>query len=239
MAANAKRPILVILHQQHSTPGRVGERLVERGYRLDIRRPRFGDSLPPTLHAHTGAVVFGGPMSVNDSDKYLKTEVDWLAVTLREGAPLLGLCLGAQMLARYLGARVWRHSAGNIEVGWFALNATEAGRRLLDWPDMVHQFHVEGFDLPTGATLLAEGDADTFPNQAFAVGETALAIQFHIELTRDMVERWTARIGDRAEKPGGYPAEHHFDGRRRHDRQTSDFVNGLLDVWLARDNRPV
>ena len=99
------RPILIVLHQEHSTPGRVGHRLTARGHPLDIRRPRFGDSLPETLAGHAGAIIFGGPMSVNDPDDYVKTETDWIAVPLKEGAPLLGLCLGAQMLAATLAPR--------------------------------------------------------------------------------------------------------------------------------------
>jgi GMP synthase (glutamine-hydrolysing) len=237
MTPDAKRPVLVVLHQEHSTPGRVGLRLVSRGYGLDVRRPRFGDPLPETLDEHAGAIVFGGPMSINDPDDYLKRETDWMAVPLGEGAPLIGLCLGAQMLARHLGAAVQPHSDGHIEVGWFGLAATEAGRRLVLWPDKVHQFHREGFGLPAGAILLAEGAAETFPNQAFSYGQAAFGIQFHIELTMAMVNRWTARIGERAAKPGGHAAPLHFEGRALHDWKTVAFLDAFLDVWLANDAR--
>lgn len=233
------RPILIVLHQEHSTPGRVGHRLVARGHTLDIRRPRFGDPLPETLAGHAGAIVFGGPMSVNDPDDYVKAETDWIAVPLKEGAPFLGLCLGAQMLAVHLGAKVGPHADGHIEVGWFGLTPTEAGRRLLTWPDRVHQFHKEGFALPMGATLLAEGAAETFPNQAFSYGENAFAIQFHVELTTAMVGRWTGRIGERAKLPGGQTQAMHLEGRALHDWKTSSFLDGFLDMWLKRDQRPL
>jgi GMP synthase (glutamine-hydrolysing) len=235
MPGASKQPILIVLHQEHSTPGRVGLRLANRGFPLDIRRPRFGDALPETLAAHAGAIVFGGPMSINDSDDYLKQETDWIGVALKEEAPFLGLCLGAQMLARHLGAAVGPHADGHIELGWFGLTATEAGRRLTQWPDRVHQFHREGFALPVGATLLAEGAAETFPNQAFAYGAAAFAIQFHIELTTAMVGRWTQRIGERAKAPGGQRAALHFEGRALHDWKTAAFLDTFLDVWLVRD----
>jgi GMP synthase (glutamine-hydrolysing) len=234
---SGRRPILIVLHQEHSTPGRVGHRLVARGHRLDIRRPRFGDALPETLAGHAGAVIFGGPMSVNDSDEFLKRETEWIGVALGEGAPFLGLCLGAQMLAMHLGAAVGPHGDGHIEVGWFGLAATAAGRALLAWPDRVHQFHREGFGLPVGATLLAEGAAETFPNQAFAYGQAAFAIQFHIELTTAMVNRWTSRIGERAASPGGQAAALHFEGRALHDWKTAAFLDAFLELWLARDGR--
>ena len=67
-----KAPVLIVLHQEHSTPGRVGRLLAERGHRLDIRRPRYGDPLPPSLSDHAGAAIFGGPMSANDPDDFIR-----------------------------------------------------------------------------------------------------------------------------------------------------------------------
>src|SRR5271156_491000 len=108
-AAPALRPVLIVLHQESSTPGRVGNVLRALGHPLDIRRPRFGDVLPETLDEHAGAVIFGGPMSANDGDDYVRREIDWIEVPLREQRPFLGICLGAQMLAMHLGARVAPH----------------------------------------------------------------------------------------------------------------------------------
>jgi GMP synthase (glutamine-hydrolysing) len=238
VTGEGKRPVLIVLHQEHSTPGRVGSWLAAHNYALDIRRPRFGDALPATLAGHAGAIIFGGPMSVNDPDEFLKRETDWIGIALAESAPFLGLCLGAQMLARHLGATVGPHSDGHIEVGWFGLTPTSRGTELLPrWPERVHQFHREGFGLPVGATLLAEGSADTFPNQAFAYGAAAFAIQFHIELTTAMVSRWTQRIAERAKAPGGQMAPLHFEGRALHDWQTVAFLDAFLTLWLARDPR--
>src|ERR1700694_4341178 len=95
-------PVLIVLHQETSTPGRVGNALRALGHPLDIRRPRFGDALPETLDGHAGAVIFGGPMSANDPEDYVRREIDWIAVPLREQRPLLGICLGAQMLGAAL-----------------------------------------------------------------------------------------------------------------------------------------
>src|SRR5262245_39276806 len=105
-------PVLIVLHQESSTPGRVGNALRALGHHLDIRRPRFGDPLPETLDQHAGAVFFGGPMSANDPDDYVRREIDWIEIPLREQRPFLGICLGAQMLAVQLGARVAPHAQG-------------------------------------------------------------------------------------------------------------------------------
>src|SRR6476619_8655352 len=80
-------PVLIVLHQETSTPGRVGNALRTLGHPLDIRRPRFGDPLPETLDDHAGAVIFGGPMSANDPDDFSRREIDWIAVPLREQRP--------------------------------------------------------------------------------------------------------------------------------------------------------
>ena len=149
--------ILIILHQETSTPGRVGMRLQERGFDLDIRRPPMGDHLPDTLDEHAGAIMFGGPMSANDGDEFIKRETDWLAVPLRENRPFLGICLGAQKLVKHLGGSVTRHPEGCVEVGYYPLEPTAEGELLMDWPEMIYQWHSEGFDLPHGATLLARG----------------------------------------------------------------------------------
>src|SRR5579871_3799851 len=98
-------PVLIVLHQETSTPGRVGNVLRALGHPLDVRRPRFGDPLPETMDGHAGAVIFGGPMSANDPDEYVRREIDWISVPLREQRPFMGICLGAQMLAKQLGAR--------------------------------------------------------------------------------------------------------------------------------------
>lgn len=225
-----KPPVLIVLHQEHSTPGRVGLRLAERGYALDIRRPRFGDPLPATLAGHAGAIVFGGPMSCNDDEDYIRREIDWLAVPLAEQAPLLGICLGAQMLARQLGALVAPREDGLVEIGYYPLRATPTGQGLCDWPEAVYQWHGEGFDLPSGAALLAEGQL--YRNQAFQYGPAAFAFQFHIELTLAMMHRWTTRGADRFGLPGAQPRERHLEGRAVYDAQTSHFLDGFLDFWL-------
>src|SRR5215471_11158658 len=160
-------PILIILHQENSTPGRLGHALRMRGFTLDIRHPRFGSSLPETMADHAGAIIFGGPMSANDDEDYVRREIDWIAVPLRKEKPFLGICLGAQMMARQLGAKVSYHPEGQVEVGYYPIRPTERGRQMCaSWPDHVYQWHREGFDLPAGSVLIAEGGVD-FPVQAF------------------------------------------------------------------------
>ena len=224
--------VLIVLHQETSSPGRVGDALVRRGYALDIRRPRFGDPLPDTLAEHAGAAVFGGPMSANDPDDYVKTEIDWLAVPLKERKPFLGICLGAQMLVKHIGGTVAPHHAGMAEIGYYGLKPTALGEALIaDWPSNVYQWHREGFDLPASADLLAEGEM--FRNQAVRVGPAAYGIQFHPELTYAMMNRWTVRGAERLSMPGAQPRGAHFAGRGLHDMPMRRWLDRFLDLWLA------
>lgn len=224
------QPVLIVLHQEHSTPGRIGQALSGRGIPLDIRRPRFGEPLPDTLEAHAGAVIFGGPQSANDRDDFVCREIDWLAVPLREGKPFLGICLGAQMLARHLGARVYKHPQGHAEVGYYPIRPTAAGREICAaWPDRVYQWHREGFDLPGKAEMLAEGDA--FPVQAFRYG-AAYALQFHMDVTHAMMCRWTTRGHERMELPNAQPRDAHFEGRLQHDAACRTWLGNFVDHWL-------
>ena len=94
-------PVLIVLHQEASTPGRVGNVLRALGHRLDIRRPRFGDPLPKTLDGHAGAVIFGGPMSANDPDDFVRQEIDWIAVPRREQRPRAQRIGRRESAARY------------------------------------------------------------------------------------------------------------------------------------------
>ena len=239
IAARAAKPaaprILIVLHQETSSPGKLGRMLMNKGFHLDMRRPRFGDTLPTTRADHAGAIVFGGPMSANDPDDFIRREIDWIGVPLREGAPFLGICLGAQMLVKHLGGVVGPHGEGCAEVGFYALHPTPAGERLTEWPAVVYQWHREGFELPAGTELLARGDL--FPHQAFRVGRAAFGVQFHAELTYAMACRWVVRGAERLALPGTQPRSAHMAGWFRYDPAIRAFLDRFLDIWLATDAR--
>jgi GMP synthase (glutamine-hydrolysing) len=225
-------PVLIVLHQETSTPGRVGNALRALGYGLDIRRPRVGDPLPDTLDRHAGAVIFGGPMSANDPDDYVRREIDWIEVPLREQRPFLGICLGAQMLAKQLGAPVAPHPEGRVEVGYYPIRPTAAGHALCpNWPDRVYHWHGEGFELPAGCELLAEGD--DFPVQAFQSGN-AFGLQFHPDVTYAMMHRWTTRGCVRMDSPGAQARHLHFSDRAMRDVAERAWLKNFIDGWLTR-----
>ena len=227
------KPVLIVLHQETSTPGRVGLKLAQRGHRLDIRRPCLGDPLPDDTSGHAGVVVFGGPMSANDCGEldFIRREIDWLAVPLRHDTPYLGICLGAQLLVRQLGGRVTGHPEGRAEIGYYPIRPTNHGEPVGPWPGHGYQWHREGFVLPSGSTLLAEGGGD-FPNQAFAYGPKTFGIQFHPEVTLLMMHRWTTLAAHRFVLPGARQRDEHFEDRLLHDAAVARWLDRFLDVWL-------
>ena len=234
MASVARRPtVLIVLHQEHSTPGRVGLALRAMDVRLDIRRPALGEPLPETLAAHEGVIVFGGPMCANNSCDWIQREIDWLDVPLAEEKPMLGICLGAQMLARKLGARVFSFEDKRSEIGYFPMTPTAAGDRLCaePFPRCAYQWHSDGFDLPKGAELLATGGAD-FPNQAYRYGKGAVGIQFHPEVTYHMMCRWTIRASERLTRPGAQNRPRHLGGWFQHDGRVAAWLEAFLPAWM-------
>jgi GMP synthase (glutamine-hydrolysing) len=176
--------------------------------------------------------MFGGPMSANDGEEFVRRETEWLKVPLSENRPFLGICLGAQMLVNHLGGKVEGHGEGLVEIGWYPIKATEAGEALMKWPDMVYQFHREGFSLPKDATLLAT--AETYPNQAFRYGENAWGIQFHAELTQMMMQRWVVHGEHRFELPGAQPGRDHLGGRLIWDMHLKRWLQEFLATIFGR-----
>jgi GMP synthase (glutamine-hydrolysing) len=229
--------ILIIVHSETSTPGRIGHFLREMGHELDIRRPCLGDELPADMSGHHGAVIFGGPMSCNDSDDYLRREIDWIGVPLKAGKPFLGICLGAQMLSKHLGGEVGPHPEGQVEIGYYPIRATPHGAHLGPWPETVYHWHREGFTLPSGCKRLATGD--TFENQAFRYGPNAFGLQFHPEVTRLTMHRWTVSGAHRFVLKGAKRGHEHLSDQLLHDEPVKLWLADFLRIWIDSGKRSV
>jgi GMP synthase (glutamine-hydrolysing) len=214
----------MVVHQRLSYPGRVGQKLMARGYPLDIRCPNIGQSLPDDLTPYAAVYMFGGPMCALDCHiPAIREELDWMPGMLASGKPFVGICLGAQMLARVLGARVWPHPEGRVEIGYTPIVPTQQGRELFQGPMKMFQWHRDGFDLPNGAELLATNEH--FPQQAFRYGN-AYGVQFHPEVTPEIMQRWSVGGGHMLHMPGAQPRE----------EQLLDFptIDPVIDAWVDR-----
>lgn len=224
----------MVVHQKHSTTGRIGLTLEALGLQLDIRRSGCGEPLPDSLDGHSGVVVFGGPMSANDDHlPFVRRELDLIPLVLASGTPFLGVCLGGQLLARALGARVGPHPDGWHEIGFYDLLPEGYGQALFARQSTFFQWHGEGFDLPHGANRLAS--SRHFANQCFRYGEAAYAIQFHPEMTEEMVHLWGSKAGHRLVQPGAQCRREHRRLLAQHHAGVGIWLRDFLQDWLRLD----
>lgn len=232
-----KTTVLLVMQSERSNPGRVAALLAAKGWTPKRCVPKIGDPLvDPELLA--GAVVFGGPMSANDDDKlaFIADELRWVDRVLRAGTPFFGVCLGAQIMARALGARVAPHDEGMMEIGYWPIEPTAEGATVFDGVRMVYHWHGEGFTLPDGSALLATGA--TFPNQAMRFGRDCYGVQFHPEVTRDILSYWSTEASQHLAKRGAQSFDQQLAGCDCHDQGMEDWTSRFIDLWLGRPPVP-
>lgn len=177
-------------HVSFETPGLLVGLIREKGHLLRTTELYRGEPLPQTAD-FDALIIMGGPMSIHDEadHPWLKAEKALIAAAIREGKKVLGICLGAQLIAAVLGARVYPNPLK--EIGFWPVRWTEAaGGDRADETTFFH-WHGETFDLPAGAILLASTPACV--NQAFRLGDSVLGIQFHPEVTPEIIR---AMIGN-------------------------------------------
>lgn len=176
--------------------GSIGAWLNRSGYEVTATRLYDSDALPAVEEVDF-LMVMGGPMSVNDEDDYpwLVAEKAFVAEVVRSGKPVLGICLGAQLIASALGGRVYPNA--EKEIGWFPVQAApESDGTCFTFPPSAEVFHWHGetFDPPPGATRLAYSDACR--NQAFQLGDRVIGLQFHLETTPQSAKDIVANCRD-------------------------------------------
>jgi GMP synthase (glutamine-hydrolysing) len=226
------KTLLAVRHVHFEHLGALEPLLVSAGYTVryvEAPTARFSELPPADL-----LVLLGGPISVNDERDYpfLQEELAFVAARLRAREPVLGLCLGAQLMARSLGGRVY--PLGHREIGWAPLTATAAGgrhalRHLLDPELPVLHFHGETFDLPAGAELLAS--TPSCENQAFSLGSHALGLQFHPEVTAEQLESWW--VGNTGElSAAGLSVPRLRAESYAHAPRLLEPLQSFLDEWL-------
>ncbi len=195
--------LLVIQHIECEDLGTFERPLREEGVSITfVNRGRDDRPLETNFDA---MILLGGPMGVYEADRYpfLLEEMDLIRRFSKEGKPMLGICLGAQLIAEALGGRVYKGE--RKEIGWYRIYLTGDGRRdplFSSMPDVpiVFQWHGDTFELPEGAVRLAY--SYIYPNQAFRVGDNIYGLQFHIEVTEAMVREWLSEYREELERDG-------------------------------------
>lgn len=189
------RPILILQHLSSDGPAYFGTWLQRQGLRFETRNTEAGDPYPARLNAYSGLCILGGEMSANDDLPSLRQAEALVRQAVAEGVPVIGHCLGGQLMARALGARVVASPAA--EIGWHEVQRCEGALAEAWWgpaPSFTAcQWHAEAFELPASAVPLARSAA--CPHQAFAIGPH-LAMQFHLEIDAEKWRHWVAQAGE-------------------------------------------
>jgi len=181
--------ILVVKHLECEGPGTLGDYLENSGFELETIECEHGDALPKDMSGYTAMISMGGDMNVDDEEEFpfLKQEDVLIKEVIEKNIPFLGICLGAQLLAKAAGAKVVKSPVQ--EIGWFDIELKkdsifEGAATTCE----VFQLHGDMFEIPKEGELIAT--AKGCPNQALKVGKNAYGFQFHIEVTPDMIDLW-------------------------------------------------
>ena len=227
------KKVLYVLHQKTSVAGDIGKKFKERGYLDEIIRPPLGDRLPEDLSKYSAIVIFGGPMSVNDDDQFIKDEIEWMEKVIKSKIPFLGICLGAQILAKYLGCDVVKNEKDLAEIGFYEIKPVGEGDNIFKNQNVFYQFHTEGFELPEGCQLLARGEI--FKNQAFRY-ENCYALQFHPEVNMIVHLRWLFLVLIKKPKVlfinGSQNLFYQLYLRLKYNKSVSIWLDSFLDNYL-------
>ncbi len=188
-----KKSVLIVKHVEQEGPGLLGKHFASAGWDITTVELSRGEPLPDTTDDITAVVILGGPMNVYEEEAYpfLRQEDYFIKEVLSAEVPLLGICLGAQLIAKACGERVMK--APQKELGWYSVDLTREARedRLfkgVESPFAVFQWHEDTFDVPRGGVLLAT--SSVVRNQAFKVGSCAYGLQFHVEASLDIIDGW-------------------------------------------------
>jgi GMP synthase-like glutamine amidotransferase len=192
MSNPSPKRVFAFRHVPFEDLGLIRAPLEERGISIEYPDPYRLD-----VAQVAGLIFMGGPMSANDDLPYLRQELGLIAQAVERRQPVLGVCLGAQLIAKALGAKVYRNAVE--EIGWFEIHFTEAAARDalfagIGPTETVFHWHGETFDLPPGAEWLAYSEACR--NQAFRAGAGVYGLQFHLEVTPATIADWCGRDAD-------------------------------------------
>ena len=222
--------VLAFRHSPSDDLGLIGDVLDAHGIAYDYADLyAFPTSLAPVNEADA-LVVLGGSMSANDDSPFITREIEYIRSAVSGGKPVLGVCLGAQLIAKALGARVYANHVK--EVGWAPVTFADAGLRDplftgLAEDEVIFHWHGETFDLPSGAALLASSAACR--NQAFRVGDRIYGLQFHLEVTPGMIAEWCRED----EACGGARDARQPIDPYAHAARTRDLAETIFGRWCS------
>jgi GMP synthase (glutamine-hydrolysing) len=235
---SAARTCLAVRHVPFEDLGFFAEVLTAKGFTIGYREAPVDDLGAADLRECDLLVLLGGPIGVYERAlfPFINAEVALAEARLARGRPLLGICLGSQIMAAALGAPVYPGNRGK-EIGWAPLSLSSAGlasplAHLAAERTRVLHWHGDSFDLPKGATLLAS--TERYRHQAFALGDTVLGLQFHPEVTAKGLERWFVGHSCEIAATPGIDVASLRAATARHAPALLNHGRAFFEAWLAR-----
>lgn len=225
--------IVLIRHNDEPDDDRVVAYFRARDLEPEIRKPFWGEALGKVDGSVAASVVYGGPFNVFEEDRhaFLSDENRWIEACISKGVPLLGICQGAQSIARVLGAHVGPKTDGTHEFGYYEIEATPEGLGMFPPKLVVTQAHSHEFQLPAGAQNLAF--SNLFAQQAFSYGPSTYALQFHAEVTPNGFRRWQDSAWAPYGKPGVQSRAEQDRLMSQHDADQHRWFMGFLDAFFG------
>jgi GMP synthase (glutamine-hydrolysing) len=230
--------VLVFKHVAHEPLGKLDRLLRDAGFRIRFVNFHRDPDAKPNVDRYDGLVVLGGPMGVGDADRHphLKTEMAAIERAVADGKPVLGICLGAQLTAAALGARVRKNPSR--EIGWYSVRPTEQARQdplfeHVGETETLFQWHADTFEVPRGGTHLAS--SESCEAQAYRYGDNVYGLQFHLEVDAPMVNRWLGVESLQREM-----AEHGFDAEAirtatpKHIERSESLAERVFSTFIDR-----
>jgi len=237
VSQNNSQHYLLVKHSEGWNVDRCSKWMEKTGQSFDWCYPVSGNTFPEP-ERYSGVIIFGGAPSANDCKEHpwVLDELAFIEKCLHSATPFFGICLGAQMLARVLGAQISAHPDGATEVGFTEVKPTASGAGFLDQPLKFMQWHTEGFELPTGSTHLAYNDV--FPNQAYSLNSHTYGVQFHPEVNLDVLKLWHERNKTRASGvlTDAERAQHIIDAEACESSITA-WLENFLTQWTTASSK--
>jgi GMP synthase (glutamine-hydrolysing) len=226
--------LLVIQNSELDPIGVLGKYLEAKGARLHTWLPAQEENPPEEIYS--GLIIMGGPMNAHEDDRFphLRQTVELIHRFHNDSKPIMGVCLGAQLIARAFGSKVYPHSIP--EIGFSAIRVASPSAQelwLKDCPEKLHlmQWHFDTFDLPSQAILLMTNDV--CQNQAYRIGSNIYGFQFHLEVTPEIVMSWLALKNDWIEANYPYLDRQLEEQVQTYIRQSAQFAEKVADAWVA------
>lgn len=230
----SKPSVHCLKHVPYEGPGMIADYLKENNISLDSINLYENQPLPD-INCVDYLIVMGGPMDINDEEQYpwLKEEKALISKIIEAGKPIMGICLGAQLIANELGASVY--PAEDHEIGWYPITFTDEAKEhqaTASWEEnpTVFHWHSNTFDLPRGAIHWAS--TNSCPNQAFIVNENIIGLQFHLEIARPQVQKMIDNWGRYKESGPYVQSPEEMLEKSKTASETRKMLHRVLDYWV-------